>query len=86
MERDMFGDEDILPFDWQDEKHGFGSVFKKAGGFDCIIGNPPYIRIQEMQKWKPKTVGIYKQFYEAGKKWNFDIYILFYRAVSKKVK
>ena len=77
LERDMFGDEDILPFDWQDDKYGFGQIFKERGGFDCIIGNPPYIRIQEMQKWKPKTVGIYKSFYKTGKKGNFDIYVLF---------
>ena len=32
LEVDMFGDEDIRPFDWQDEKHGFGDIFKKAGG------------------------------------------------------
>ncbi len=28
------------PFDWQDQ---FPEVFKQ-GGFDCIIGNPPYIK------------------------------------------
>ena len=38
-----------------------------------------------MQKWKPKTVGIYKQFYEAGKKGNFDIYILFIEQCMKKL-
>ena len=81
FETNMFGDEDILPFDWQDEKNGFGKVFKEVGGFDAIIGNPPYIRIQEMQKWKPKTVEIYKQFYKSGGQKNYDIYILFLEKV-----
>jgi len=29
----------IHPFDW---KHGFPEAMK-AGGFDCVIGNPPYV-------------------------------------------
>ena len=86
FETNMFGDEDILPFDWQDEKNGFGKVFKEQGGFDAIIGNPPYIRIQEMQKWKPKTVEIYKQFYKSGAKGNFDIYILFIEQCLNKLQ
>jgi type I restriction-modification system DNA methylase subunit len=28
-------------FDWNDDKKGFGEILKK-GGFDCVIGNPPY--------------------------------------------
>ncbi len=65
---DMFGDEDIKPFDWN---------VKLPFAFDVIIGNPPYIRIQEMQAWAPKTVEIYKNTYQSGQKGNFDIYVLF---------
>lgn len=74
---DMFGDGDFKPFDWQDEKNGFGRVFKENEGFDCIIGNPPYIRIQEMQKWAPKAAELYKKLYESGSYGNFDIYVVF---------
>ncbi|MEA2051388.1 MAG: TaqI-like C-terminal specificity domain-containing protein, partial [Euryarchaeota archaeon] len=28
-------------FDWEDERKGFGAIMKR-GGFDCVIGNPPY--------------------------------------------
>ena len=28
-------------FDWEDERKGFGRIMKR-GGFDCVIGNPPY--------------------------------------------
>jgi hypothetical protein len=35
----------VNPFDW---KQRFPDAMK-AGGFDCIIGNPPYIRIQTMK-------------------------------------
>ena len=49
---------------------------KANGGFDVVIGNPPYVRIQEMRKSHPDEVDYYKQFFEspAG---SYDIYILF---------
>jgi len=28
-------------FDWEDERKGFGGIMKR-GGFDCVIGNPPW--------------------------------------------
>ncbi len=33
----------VNPFDW---KQGFPDVMK-AGGFDCIIGNPPYLNVDD---------------------------------------
>jgi adenine-specific DNA methylase len=67
-EMDMFGDSDINPFDW--------SEFNTPG-FDAIIGNPPYIRIQEMQEWAPKTVKLYRELYKASSAKNYDIYVIF---------
>ena len=32
----------VNAFDW-DSKEGFGEIMK-AGGFDCVIGNPPYVK------------------------------------------
>ena len=32
----------INPFDWNSRKAGFGDIMEK-GGFDCVIGNPPYV-------------------------------------------
>ncbi len=37
----------INAFDWNDEKAGFGTIMK-GGGFDAVIGNPPYIPIELM--------------------------------------
>jgi hypothetical protein len=34
----------INVFDWNDEKKGFGGIMKR-GGFDCVIGNPPYLNL-----------------------------------------
>jgi hypothetical protein len=43
-------------FDW---KAGFPKI-TAAGGFDAVIGNPPYIRIQTMKEWAPLDVEFYK--------------------------
>ncbi|MGB2842915.1 MAG: TaqI-like C-terminal specificity domain-containing protein [Halobacteriota archaeon] len=31
-------------FDWDDERKGFGGIMKR-GGFDAVIGNPPYLNL-----------------------------------------
>ena len=63
----------VNPFDW---KPAFPEAMK-AGGFDCIIGNPPYIRIQTMKEWAPLEVEIYKELYRSAKAGNYDIYVVF---------
>ncbi len=63
----------VNPFDWE---QGFPAAMK-AGGFDCIIGNPPYIRIQTMKEWAPLEVEIYKDLFHAGRTGNYDIYVVF---------
>ena len=49
----------------------------RSGGFDCVIGNPPYIRIQAMTEWAPVEVEFYKQHYKAASSGNYDIYVVF---------
>jgi hypothetical protein len=49
----------------------------RSGGFDCVIGNPPYIRIQAMKEWAPVEVEFYKQHYKAASSGNYDIYVVF---------
>ena len=63
----------VNPFDW---KQAFPEAMK-AGGFDCVIGNPPYIRIQTMKEWAPLEVEIYKEQYTAASSGNYDIYVVF---------
>ena len=64
----------INAFDWEKE---FSEITKK-GGFDVVIGNPPYIRIQTMKEWAPAEVELYKQYYTAASKGNYDIYVVFW--------
>ena len=63
----------VNPFDWQS---AFPDIMR-AGGFDCVIGNPPYIRIQTMKEWAPLEVEIYKQKFVAAGSGNYDIYVVF---------
>ena len=46
-------------------------------GFDIVIGNPPYLRIQTLMKADPAAVAYYKENYAAAKKGNYDIYVVF---------
>jgi hypothetical protein len=46
-------------------------------GFDLVIGNPPYIRIQSLKQSAPHLVEHYKRRYKAASKGNFDLYVVF---------
>lgn len=66
----------IIPFTWSDE---FPAEMK-ADGFDVVVGNPPYIRIQNMVNYSPEEVALYKDKsspYATAKRGNFDKYTLF---------
>jgi type I restriction-modification system DNA methylase subunit len=69
----------INAFDWKKE---FPKVFAE-GGFDVVIGNPPYIRVQAMQEWAPREVELYKELYRSAASGNYDIYVVF---VEKALK
>lgn len=73
-------DEDLTnrlnPFDWHE---AFPRVFS-SGGFDVIVGNPPYIRIQNMVHYSPDEVSYYqarRSPYSTAHGNNFDKYGLF---------
>ncbi len=75
----LFGDEErdrINAFDWNSESFGFGDIMKE-GGFDGVIGNPPYVRIQHLKEWAPFEAEYYKQRYKAAASGNYDIYVCF---------
>lgn len=59
-------------FNWQT---AFPKVFAK-GGFDVVIGNPPYLRIQGLQSAYPEMVSYYEKQFESAMG-NYDIYVLF---------
>jgi hypothetical protein len=60
-------------FDWQKEF----SVMTKYGGFDVVVGNPPYERIQTMAEYAPESLEFLKANYKTAESGNFDIYVCF---------
>ena len=66
----------VNPLDWASE---FSDEVKR-GGFDVIVGNPPYVRIQHMVKYSPEEVCFFqdnKSPYSTARLGNFDKYALF---------
>ncbi|MCL5959453.1 MAG: Eco57I restriction-modification methylase domain-containing protein, partial [Chloroflexi bacterium] len=63
----------INVFDWEAAFPGI----MKASGFDAVIGNPPYLRIQTMKEWAPLEVEYYKRRYLSASRGNYDIYVVF---------
>lgn len=53
----------------------FKSIFK-SNGFDAIVGNPPYLRVQNLRKNQSNAVEYFKNHYDTSSG-NFDIYVLF---------
>ena len=61
-------------FDWQKE---FPQVFEK-GGFDVVIGNPPYVNAMEIKKsYTSEAFNYIKRNYETAKG-TVDLYIYFF--------
>jgi len=60
---------DKHPFNWEEE---FPRIMER-GGFDVIVGNPPYIRIQTLPKG---DAAWYNGHYQAASG-SYDIYVLF---------
>ena len=66
----------INPFDWSAE---FPAEMAR-GGFTVIVGNPPYIRIQNMMAYSPEEATFYQDPaspYTTARQDNFDKYALF---------
>ncbi len=65
---------DKKPFNWQEE---FPEVFKQ-GGFDCIIGNPPYVNAIQLDVVAGEDVKRFWRDKFISAKGTYDIYILFF--------
>ena len=54
----------------------FPKVFRDNGGFDIVIGNPPYVDSEEMTRSMPEEREIYTKKYSCAKG-NWDLFVLF---------
>ena len=62
----------VNAFHWQS---AFPQVFAQ-GGFDAVIGNPPYVRIQALQEWAPTEVELLsKKYYKARQQGEYMIFM-----------
>lgn len=68
-------------FNWQQQ---FPNVFAN-GGFDVVIGNPPYLRVQGLRDNFEKETIFYEKEYEAATG-RFDIYVLFIERATHIIK
>jgi hypothetical protein len=65
-------DSNANAFDWSTE---FPAV--ASGGFDAVVGNPPYVRIQTLKDIRPAEADYFKHHYLTAAKGNYDIYLVF---------
>jgi len=65
--------EEIGTFHWGME---FPEVFLERGGFDVVIGNPPYVRIQIIREENPSIVESFNTLFSSASG-NYDIYVIF---------
>jgi hypothetical protein len=62
----------------------FSEVFHEKGGFDVVIANPPYLRIQEIQKNDPQLAKLLKAKFVSAIG-SFDIYACFVEQAEKLI-
>lgn len=66
----------VKPFDWKDEF----PFLEETEGFDAIVGNPPYVRIQNMVKYQAEEIKYYQSAisgFTVAETDTFDKYYLF---------
>ena len=51
-------------------------MFGIEGGFDVVIGNPPYMRVQGLQQTQAEYMDFYREYFQSAKG-GFDLYALF---------
>ncbi|MCD6455448.1 MAG: N-6 DNA methylase, partial [Methanophagales archaeon] len=59
-------------FDWNDNVKGFGRIMKR-GGFDVVVGNPPYVEFKRLDAGIKKPI---RERFESAKG-KFDLFIPF---------
>jgi len=80
-ESDVGDGRKVNPFSWQ---KAFPAVFLQ-GGFDCVIGNPPYVDSEEMAKTNKELRKYAISHYETAKG-NWDMYCVYTERAIKLLK
>jgi len=79
--------EETMPFDWRSKTTGFGEIIEK-GGFDAVVGNPPYIEVKRYKEWMPAQYKYLKNggHYETTRQGKTDIAMPFMEQGLKLLK
>ncbi|MBL9100531.1 MAG: Eco57I restriction-modification methylase domain-containing protein [Myxococcales bacterium] len=65
----------LAPFDWT---AAFPAAFDRPDpGFDCVLGNPPYVKLQNLRKAQPALAAHLQGAYASARTGNFDLYLPF---------
>lgn len=64
---------DARAFDWE---AAFPRVFAE-GKFDCVLSNPPYVKLQNFRRREPRVAAFLAQRYRSAQTGNFDMYLPF---------
>lgn len=66
----------VKPFNWQ---KAFPKIFGSTNpGFDAVIGNPPYVKLQTIIENNPReTADYFKTRFRSASKGNYDLYVVF---------
>jgi type I restriction-modification system DNA methylase subunit len=84
VEDSLFPDVDVEKL----KPMNFEDVFPKMvkhRGFDVIVGNPPYIRIQMLNESSPEAVEYFGKKYNSVESGNYDIYVVFVERAFQKL-
>ncbi len=73
---DAFEEHRLRPFKWDSDKEGFGKVLAD-GGFDAVIGNPPYFNVDASYGAGHPVAAYLKTAYSAIWQDKTDIYYFF---------
>ena len=71
----------LKPMNFED---AFPDVMKR-GGFDAVVGNPPYIRIQTLRETNPEAAKYFTRRYSSAIAGNYDIYVIFVEQVLQNL-
>jgi hypothetical protein len=72
------------PFSWEDSfRHVLNSP---TGGFDAVIGNPPYVNIRVLTKSRGKVVKDYLKSHYRCACGSYDLYVLFLEKASQLLR
>jgi hypothetical protein len=84
VELDQFERRRLNAFDWRGPG-GFGEIMQ-SGGFDAVIGNPPYVNIRVLTTAFGKQVKEYFSRRYACARQGFDLYVLFIELAARVLR